>query len=43
MSDVLETDHTLILGWSDKLRPVINQICLANESIKGAPVRSLLR
>ena len=31
-SKVLETDHTLILGWSGKVFPVITEICVANES-----------
>ena len=31
-SKVLETDHTLILGWSSKIFPVINEIVIANES-----------
>lgn len=38
LSDVLETNHTLILGWSDKLIPIINEICIANESLGGLPV-----
>lgn len=31
-SRVLERDHTLILGWSPKVFPIVNEICLANES-----------
>jgi len=31
-SRVLERDHTLILGWSSKIFPIVNEICLANES-----------
>jgi len=31
-SRVLETDHTLILGWSSKIFPIVNELCLANES-----------
>eukprot|EP00803_Ostreobium_quekettii_P011333 evm.model.scf_769.2 EVM.evm.TU.scf_769.2 scf_769:22581-30531(-) len=38
LCEVLETDHTLILGWSDKLLPVVSELCLANESIGGAPI-----
>eukprot|EP01062_Namystynia_karyoxenos_P058150 TRINITY_DN4956_c0_g2_i2.p1 TRINITY_DN4956_c0_g2~~TRINITY_DN4956_c0_g2_i2.p1 ORF type:complete len:943 (+),score=297.45 TRINITY_DN4956_c0_g2_i2:113-2830(+) len=30
---VIETDHTLILGWSDKTIPLIREIALANESV----------
>jgi len=37
-SEVLEVDHTLILGWSDEMVPIIRQVCLANESIGGAPI-----
>lgn len=31
-SKVLENDHTLILGWSSKIFPVVSEICEANES-----------
>src|SRR5690606_297417 len=31
-SRVLEHDHTLILGWSTKVFPIVREICLANES-----------
>lgn len=31
-SRVLEKDHTLILGWSTKVFPIISEICIANES-----------
>ena len=31
-SKVLEDDHTLILGWSDKVFPIISEICVANVS-----------
>jgi Trk K+ transport system NAD-binding subunit len=31
-SRVLENDHTLILGWSTKVFPIVNELCLANES-----------
>ena len=37
-SDVLETHHTLILGWSDKVIPMIRQLALANESEGGGVV-----
>ena len=37
-SDVLEEGHTLILGWSDKLLPIIRQLALANESEGGGVV-----
>lgn len=31
-SRVLEDDHTLILGWSSKVFPIVHEIALANES-----------
>jgi voltage-gated potassium channel Kch len=31
-SRVLENDHTLILGWSSKVFPIVNELCIANES-----------
>jgi voltage-gated potassium channel Kch len=31
-SRVLERDHTLILGWSSKVFPIIHELALANES-----------
>jgi voltage-gated potassium channel Kch len=31
-SKVLETDHTLILGWSSKVFPIVSEIVIANES-----------
>jgi len=37
-SDVMESDHTLILGRSDKLMEVIRQLSLANESEGGGVV-----
>ncbi|BDZ46704.1 CASTOR/POLLUX-related putative ion channel [Naasia aerilata] len=37
-SKVLETDHTLILGWSSKVFPIISEICIANESRRRATI-----
>jgi len=37
-SRVLEENFVLILGWSDKILPVVNQLVLANESDGGAPI-----
>lgn len=37
-SDVLESDHTLILGWSDKLLPIVKQLSIANESKGGGVI-----
>lgn len=31
-SRVLESGHTLILGWSPKVLPIIHEICIANQS-----------
>jgi len=31
-SRVLEEDHTLILGWSTKVFPIVREICIANRS-----------
>ncbi|HEU4848840.1 MAG TPA: NAD-binding protein [Terrimesophilobacter sp.] len=31
-SRVLEADHTLILGWSQKVLPIVSELCIANES-----------
>jgi len=33
-SKVLENDHTLILGWSSKVFPVVSELVVANESRK---------
>jgi voltage-gated potassium channel Kch len=33
-SKVLETDHTLILGWSSKVFPIVSELVVANESRK---------
>ncbi|KAG9128878.1 hypothetical protein Leryth_009643 [Lithospermum erythrorhizon] len=32
-SEVVEQNHTLILGWSDKLGSLLNQLAIANESV----------
>ena len=37
-SRVIESDHTLMLGWSDKSLAIIEQICLANESEGGGQI-----
>ncbi len=34
----LQVQHTLILGWSDKLLPIIDQLCNANSSAGGRPI-----
>ena len=33
-SRVLESDHTLILGWSQKVLPIVAELCIANQSRK---------
>eukprot|EP00697_Spironema_sp_BW2_P008467 gnl/Spiro4/23068_TR11402_c0_g1_i1.p1 gnl/Spiro4/23068_TR11402_c0_g1~~gnl/Spiro4/23068_TR11402_c0_g1_i1.p1 ORF type:complete len:804 (-),score=207.48 gnl/Spiro4/23068_TR11402_c0_g1_i1:121-2532(-) len=37
-SKVIEVDHTLILGWSDKVIPIIREIAIANESEGGGVI-----
>lgn len=37
-SDVIETDHTLILGWSSRVPAIVNELVQANESRKRAAV-----
>jgi len=37
-SDVLEAHHTLLLGWNDKLLPILRQLALANASAGGGVV-----
>ncbi|XP_042470849.1 ion channel DMI1-like isoform X3 [Zingiber officinale] len=37
-SEVIEDSHTLILGWSDKLGSLLNQLAIANESLGGGSV-----
>jgi len=33
-SRVLETNHTLILGWSSRIFPILQQLSIANENLK---------
>lgn len=37
-SPVLETGHTLILGWSPKVFPIVSELTVANESEGGGAV-----
>ncbi|KAM3750131.1 hypothetical protein ACB098_04G014000 [Castanea mollissima] len=37
-SEVVEKSHTLILGWSNKLGSLLNQLAIANESLGGGIV-----
>ncbi|KAJ4834872.1 hypothetical protein Tsubulata_036767 [Turnera subulata] len=37
-SEVVEQNHTLLLGWSDKLGSLLNQLAIANESLGGGIV-----
>jgi voltage-gated potassium channel Kch len=37
-SPVLETGHTLILGWSPKVFPIISELTIANENQAGGSV-----
>ena len=33
-SSILETKHTLILGWTNKIFPIVNELIIANENKK---------
>jgi voltage-gated potassium channel Kch len=37
-SKVLETNHTLILGWSPKIFSIISELIIANENLKSARI-----
>ncbi|XP_017224760.2 ion channel CASTOR-like isoform X1 [Daucus carota subsp. sativus] len=37
-SEVVKQNHTLILGWSDKLGSLLNQLAIANENLGGGIV-----
>ncbi|KAK1402696.1 Ion channel CASTOR [Heracleum sosnowskyi] len=37
-SEVVKQNHTLILGWSDKLGSLLNQLAIANKSLGGGIV-----
>ncbi|KAK8626594.1 hypothetical protein V6N13_134231 [Hibiscus sabdariffa] len=37
-SEVIEKNHTLILGWSDKLGSLLKQLAIANKSVGGRVV-----
>jgi len=37
-SRVLESDHTLILGWSAKVFPIISELVIANESLRKSAI-----
>ena len=37
-SRVIESGHTLLLGWSDKTMPTIREIAIANESLGGGVI-----
>ncbi|KAL5574763.1 hypothetical protein UlMin_016462 [Ulmus minor] len=37
-SEVVEQNHTLVLGWSDKLGSLLNQLAIANESLGGGMI-----
>jgi voltage-gated potassium channel Kch/Trk K+ transport system NAD-binding subunit len=37
-SAVLESDHTLILGWSPRVPPIVRELVIANESRKHAAI-----
>ena len=37
-STVIETGHTVILGWNSKMPSIISSLCLANESAKHSAI-----
>ncbi|KAI0513388.1 hypothetical protein KFK09_009405 [Dendrobium nobile] len=37
-SEVIKKNHTLILGWSDKLGSLLNQLAIANENLGGVVI-----
>ncbi|GJZ69905.1 ion channel DMI1 isoform X1 [Tanacetum coccineum] len=37
-SEVIESDHILVLGWSDKLGSLLKQLAIANKSVGGGVV-----
>ncbi len=37
-SDVLETGHTVVLGWSPRISAIVSELVIANESRKNAAV-----
>lgn len=40
-SFVLETNHTIILGWSFQVFPIVNELVIANENLKRASIAIL--
>ena len=36
-SRVLETDHTVVLAWSESIYTIIGELCIANESRRPRP------
>ena len=37
-SRVLESDHTVILGWSSKVVPIVHELCIANGTRKNSSI-----
>jgi voltage-gated potassium channel Kch len=37
-SAVLESGHTLILGWSNRVFPILNELAIANQNVRKAKV-----
>ena len=35
---VLEEQFSMIIGWNDRVLPLVEQLCLANESAGGKPI-----
>jgi hypothetical protein len=40
-SFVLESNHTIILGWSFQVFPIVNELVIANENLKNASIAIL--
>jgi len=37
-SPVIDSNHTLILGWSNRVFPILKELAIANENVRGAKV-----
>lgn len=37
-SPVIESDHTLVLGWSESIFTIVSELAIANESRRGASI-----
>ncbi|MEY4618579.1 MAG: hypothetical protein RL101_765, partial [Actinomycetota bacterium] len=37
-SPVIDSNHTLILGWSNRVFPILKELAIANQNVRGAKV-----